>query len=70
MLIAEVASGANSVDFSGFITALTGTITTAQVLAILGSVVGVGITFVLMWMGVRKITGSFTSAVMRGKLRI
>lgn len=61
---------ANTVDFSSFITALTGTITPAQILAILASVVGVGIAFVLMWMGVRKITSAFTSAVMRGKLRV
>jgi len=59
-----------TVDFSGFITALTGAITPAQILAILASVVGVGIVFVLMWMGVRKLTGSFTSAVMKGKMKV
>jgi len=59
-----------TVDFSGFITALTGAITPAQILTILASVVGVGIVFVLMWMGVRKLTGSFTSAVMKGKMKV
>lgn len=60
----------NSVDFSSFISALTGTITPAQILAVLASCVGIGIVFVLMWMGVRKIVGSFSAAVMRGKLKI
>lgn len=60
----------NSVDFSSFITALTGTITPAQILTVLASCVGIGIVFVLMWMGVRKIVGSFSAAVMRGKLKI
>lgn len=65
-LIGEAAT----VDLSSFITALTGTITPAQVLAILGSVVGVGMTFFLMWLGVRKATGGFTSAVRSGKIRM
>lgn len=60
----------NTVDFSAFITALTGTITPAQVLAVLAAVIGVGMAFFLMWLGVRKATTAFTSAVSRGKLKI
>lgn len=60
----------NAVDFSAFITALTGTISPADILSILASCVGVGIVFVLMWMGVRKIVGAFSSAVMKGRLKI
>lgn len=66
-LLGEVAP---TVDFSGFITALTGAITPAQVLAVLASVVGVGIVFFLMWLGVRKAVTGFTSAVSKGKLKI
>lgn len=61
---------ANSVDFSSFITALTGTITPTQILTVLASCVGIGIVFVLMWMGVRKIVGAFSAAVMKGRLKI
>lgn len=68
ILIGETTAAA--VDLSTFVTALTGSITPAQVLAILGSVVGVGMAFFLMWLGIRKAVTSFTSAVSRGKLRI
>lgn len=61
---------ASTIDFTPLITALTGAITPAQVLAVLASVVGVGITFFLMWMGVRKAVNGFQSAVSTGKLRI
>ena len=57
-------------DFSGLITALQTAITPAQLLTILAAVIGVGMTFVLMWFGVRKIIRIFTSALQRGKLRV
>ena len=60
---------AANIDFTGFITALTGAITPAQVLTILASVVGVGFTFFLMWLGVRKAISSFTTAVAKGKIK-
>lgn len=60
----------NAIDLSSFITALTGSITPTQVLAVLASVVGIGMTFFLMWLGVRKAIRAFTSAVRSGKLRI
>lgn len=59
-----------TVDFTQFITALTGTITPADILSILASCVGVGIVFVLMWLGVRKIVSSFRAAVVNGTLKI
>lgn len=62
--------GSATIDFSGFITALTGSITPAQVLVVLSAVVGVGMAFFLMWLGVRKATRAFTSAVASGKIRI
>ena len=60
----------NAIDFTSYITALTSTITPAQVLTVLGSVVGVGMIFFLMWLGVRKATRGFTTAVATGRIRI
>lgn len=60
----------NAIDFTSYITALTSTITPAQVLTVLGSVVGVGMVFFLMWLGVRKATRGFTTAVATGRIRI
>jgi hypothetical protein len=59
-----------SIDFSGYVTALTSSITVAQVLTVLASVVGVGMAFFLMWLGVRKATRGFTTAVSTGRIRI
>lgn len=59
-----------AIDFTEFISKLTGTITPGDILTILGSVVGIGITFFLMWMGVRKAISAFQSAVSRGKLKL
>lgn len=61
---------ATTPDFSGLITALQTAITPAQLLTILASVVGVGMGFLLMWFGVRKIVKIFTSALQRGKLKM
>lgn len=70
MLFADGAAAASAIDFSAYITALTGTITTAQVLTVLAAVVGVGMAFFLMWLGVRKATRGFTTAVSTGRIRI
>ena len=59
-----------AIDFSGYISALTASITVAQVLTVLAAVVGVGMTFFLMWLGVRKATRGFTTAVSTGRIRI
>lgn len=67
-LMAE--TGTNAIDFTGFLSALTNAITTSQVLAVLASVIGVGMAFFLMWLGVRKATRAFTSAVSSGRIRI
>ena len=68
LLVADTV--ADAIDFSAYITALKGSITTAQVLTVLASVVGIGMAFFLMWLGVRKATCAFTSAVATGKIRI
>ncbi len=61
--------GETAIDLSSFITALTGSITPTQVLAILASVIGVGMTFFLMWLGVRKAVSVFTGAVSTGRIK-
>lgn len=68
--VMEVTEGASTIDFSGFISALTSSITPAQVLAVLATVVGVGMSFFLMWLGVRKATRAFMSAVSSGRIHI
>lgn len=60
----------STIDFTSFITALTSSITPAQVLAVLASIIGVGMAFFLMWLGVKKATRAFTTAVATGRLRI
>lgn len=61
---------AASVDFSGFISALTGSITPAQLLTVLGSVIGIGMAFFLMWFGAKKAVRIFTNALSRGKISL
>lgn len=65
-----VDTAASTIDFSSYISALTSSITPAQVLIVLAAVVGVGMTFFLMWLGVRKATRGFTTAVSTGRIRI
>ena len=69
-MLARLFNIGSEVDLSTFTTALTSSITPAQILTILGSVVGVGMAFFLMWLGVRKAIGAFTSAVRSGKIRL
>ena len=49
-------------------TALIGSITPAQLVTILASIVGVGMTFVLMWFGARKLKQIFTQADNKKKI--
>ena len=49
-------------------TALTSSITPAQIVAVLAGIIGVGMTFVLMWFGVRKLISIFKKAVTKGKI--
>lgn len=50
--------------------ALTSSITPAQIIAVLASIIGVGMTFVLMWFGARKLVAIFKKAVTRGKISV
>lgn len=50
--------------------ALVASITPAQIVAVLAAMVGVGMTFVLMWFGVRKLISIFRKAVTKGKISV
>ena len=49
--------------------ALVASITPAQLVSILASIVGVGMAFVLMWFGARKLKQIFANAVTKGKIK-
>lgn len=51
-------------------TALEASITPGQIIAVLASIIGVGMTFVLMWFGARKLVSIFKKAVTRGKISV
>lgn len=57
-------------DLEPLVTALQGSITAEQLITVLVSIVGVGMSFVLMWFGARKAVRIFSSALTKGKLRI
>ena len=49
---------------------LTNSITPGQIIAVLASIIGVGMTFVLMWFGARKFVSIFKKAVTKGKISV
>lgn len=51
-------------------TALVASITPAQIVLVLASMIGVGMAFVLMWFGVRKLVSIFKKAVTKGKISV
>ena len=51
-------------------TALTSSITPVQIVTVLAGIIGVGMTFVLMWFGVRKLVKIFSTAVKKGKITL
>ena len=60
----------NALDFSAISSALTTAVTPAQIITIIASIIGVGMTFVLMWFGVRKLVSIFRKAVTKGKISV
>lgn len=60
----------NALDFSAITSALTTAVTPAQIITIIASIIGVGMTFVLMWFGVRKLVSIFRKAVTKGKISV
>ena len=51
-------------------TALTGSITPGDIVGVLAGIIAVGMTFVLMWFGVRKLIAIFRKAVTKGKISV
>ncbi|MBS5002992.1 hypothetical protein [Holdemania filiformis] len=68
--LAEEVGGATIPDLTPFITAMTGALTPEALLAVLATIIGVGMGFVLMWFGVRKSKQMFQSAVFKGRLSV
>lgn len=60
----------NALDFSAITTSLTTAVTPGQIITIIASIIGVGMTFVLMWFGVRKLVSIFRKAVTKGKISV
>lgn len=50
--------------------ALVASITPAQIVAVLAGIIAVGMSFVLMWFGVRKLISIFKKAVTKGKISV
>lgn len=63
-------AASNALDFSAISTALTTAVTPAQIITIIAGIIGVGMTFVLMWFGVRKLVSIFRKAVTKGKISV
>lgn len=63
-------TGLASLDFGPIITALTNSVTPANIITLVASIVAFGIPFVFMWFGMRKVIKIFRSAVMGGKITV
>ncbi len=69
-MLPVLTEASTAIDFSPYTQALQSSITVPQLIAVLASVVGVGMMFFLAWLGVRKATNTFTMAVATGRIRI
>lgn len=59
-----------AIDIGAFTSALTGAVSVGDVVGLLATIIGVGMGFILMWFGVRKVYSMFTSALTKGKAKI
>lgn len=57
-------------DFSDIASAITSVWSVSTIVGILAGLIGVGVTFTLLWWGVRKTTRSIMSAVKRGRISV
>jgi hypothetical protein len=60
---------ATPIDFTPLKEALTASVAPADVITVIAGIVGLGMAFVLMWMGINKGISSFRAAVTRGRLK-
>ncbi|MDF2859086.1 MAG: hypothetical protein K0Q87_4937 [Neobacillus sp.] len=61
--------GSTTVDFSSVTSALTGAFSVGQITAVIASVLGAGVAFVVIWWGSRKLVNGIIGAFKTGKLR-
>lgn len=57
-------------DFSGVISALTGSLSAQQLIGYLAAIIGAGIGLYVAYVVVRKALGGFTSAIRGGKPKV
>lgn len=72
--VTNVVTGGGTMDsmantIAPLATAITESITPADLIGVLASIIGIGMAFVLMWFGARKIKQIFTNAVTKGKIK-
>lgn len=70
MCMTATAFASTTTDFSVIKNAITSNLDTAEILAIVGSVIATGIGFVVLWFGIRKLVYSALAAFRGGKLKI
>lgn len=59
-----------AIDVSQFTSALSSAVSVGDIVGLLASIVGIGITFVLVWFGCRKAWKMFIGAVTKGRASI
>lgn len=72
--VTNVVTGGGTMDsmsntIAPLATAITESITPGDLIGVLASIIGIGMAFVLMWFGARKIKQIFTNAVTKGKIK-
>lgn len=66
----EGATTVSSETIMSILTAITETMSVSQIVAMIAGIIGVGMTFVFLWWGVRKGFRAIMSAVTKGRLKI
>lgn len=72
--VSNIVEGGSAMDsmantIAPLATAITESITPGDLIGVLASIIGIGMAFVLMWFGARKIKQIFTNAVTKGKIK-
>ena len=68
VMLADSSAAVGWSDLSSVLTAITGQITVANVIAVIAGAIGAAIGLVFMWWGVRKLIRVLMSAFRKGKL--
>lgn len=59
-----------AIDVGSLVTALSSSVTPADIVTLLGVVIAAGMGFVLVWFGSRKVVAGFMGALKKGKIRL